>query len=377
MPLNGNPAEWTGSTRQVVIRDALNAQTNVADHTGGTAPDGKSKCSVCRAAARRLYDSVGTAPLIYKSAGREMPQGKARWDRFSANVREVHAHLIDWEAQPTPAAPTIPYVDPTPVVEPTPTPVPTGERVTSEHRRFLAEVRRIRKFAEEREIDHISYRPVKDGAKMISAGIPVEACLHAMTIQWEDADRRQAGIAPYDPATDFPGGLHAYLDALVSAGVMIYLYGPAGMGKSYWCEELASRMNVDFSFTPMTEGALPSWLLGKVDLEGFKATKFLNIWVNGGVYLFDEMPAADPNMLMVMNGPLANDLLENPVDQTSYRKSPKCVIIGAGNTLGTGPDAQYTGTNQLDFSTLDRFRMGRAFVGYDADVEELVLVQNA
>lgn len=381
MALKGIPAHWESETKIAVIRDALTA----VPHNG-------TDCTECKRAARSLYDLVGIEPLVFKTkVGGQMvalPKGKERWSRFLNLVREVHAYIDagDFTSSEPVVVPFVPEPNCGPCAnglcgdcgncDCCPAPI-TPAAISAAHKRFLSEVRRLRTFASDRDIDHISYRPIKDGARMISAGIPVEACIHAMTLHWEDADRRQAGIKSYDPMTDFPGGLHAYLDALVKAGVLIFLYGPAGMGKSYWCEELADRLGVPFGFTPMTEGALPSWLLGKVDLEGFKSTKLLDIWVNGGVYLLDEIDAADPNMLMVLNNPLANDTLENPVDQRTYLKSKKCIIVAAANTLGTGADSDYTARNQLDFSTLDRFRMGRAFVGYNADVEESILLQNA
>src|SRR5262249_36355994 len=37
---------------------------------------------------------------------------------------------------------------------------------------------------------------------------------------------------------------------------------------------------------------------------------------------------------------------------------------------GTGADRQYVGRNQLDESTLDRFRIGQVQMDYDPDMEE-------
>jgi cobaltochelatase CobS len=171
----------------------------------------------------------------------------------------------------------------------------------------------------------------------------------------------QAGVEAYDPARDFTGGLDAYLDALASARVLIMLTGPAGMGKSYWAKSLADRLGLDFGSLPMTEGATPSWILGAQRLNGFGESKFLQVWRDGGVFLLDEMDAADPNMLLVANDALANDVLHNPVNGESYERHQDTILVAATNTLGTGADASYTGRNQLDFSTLDRWRMGRTF----------------
>jgi hypothetical protein len=373
MPLVGNPADWSATTKQGAVRDAFNGSL--------LHPHVAKACGVCDGVWRELVPSLGVAPLVFRSRvdGQmvDLPRGKERSRRLRNYVYEVAAHAADidgWTAG-EPSEPIVADPEPEPVPETRKAPAALSEA----HTRFLAEVRRLRDFAKDREIDHISYRPVKDGARMISAGIPVEACLHAMTMHWDDADRRQAGIQPYDPATDFPGGVAAYMDALVQARVLMYLYGPAGMGKSYWAQTLADRMfgsDERFGFTPMTEGATVSWLLGRVDAQGFKPTKLLDVWENGGVYLFDEADAADPNMLLVMNGPLANDRLDNPVDQRTYRKHDDTILVFAGNTDGTGADAQYNARNPFDFSTFDRIRMGRVYVAYDADVEMAVMLAN-
>ena len=361
MPLVGNPADWSETTQQGLILSAL------FDHAEGDSRHLKDNCPTCRKAARSLVDRLGSAPLVFKSGGVEMPHGKARYNRLRWKVAEVHAYASDrsqWREDPK--APK----EPEPIA---PVITVNGFDIDAEKRFFLAESRRIRPFAEEREIDHISYRPAKDARRMIEAGIPAVACLHAMTLHWEEATRRQAGIVSYDPAVDFPGGLHAYLDALAASRTLIMLTGPAGMGKSYWCRELADRLELQFGSIPMTEGATPSWLLGAQRLNGFGESRFLQIWRDGGVFLFDEMDAADPNMLLVVNDALANGVLHNPVNGESYERHPDTILIAATNTLGTGADAEYTGRNQLDFSTLDRWRMGRAFVGYSTAVEESVM----
>jgi hypothetical protein len=360
MPLVGNPASWSETTQQGLILSAL---FDVADGDGRHLKD---NCPACRAAYGSLRDSLGAGPLRFFRNGptgrEELPRGKQRADRLRWKIAEVHAYAADrsqWREDPK--APKPPAV----VSEPT----PIGFDVDAEKRFFMAEMRRLRDFAEAREIDHISYRPTKDARRMIEAGIPAKACLHAMTLHWEDASRMQAGVEAYDPARDFTGGLDAYLDALASARVLIMLTGPAGMGKSYWAKSLADRLGLDFGSLPMTEGATPSWILGAQRLNGFGESKFLQVWRDGGVFLLDEMDAADPNMLLVANDALANDVLHNPVNGESYERHQDTILVAATNTLGTGADASYTGRNQLDFSTLDRWRMGRTFVGYRETVE--------
>jgi hypothetical protein len=360
MPLVGNPADWSQTTQQGVILTAL------FDHADGDGRhlEGPGKCPTCRRAARSLVDRLGSEPLIFKSGGVEMPQGKPRFQRLRWKVAEVHAYAADrsqWREDPK-------------VVKPVETPaVVNGFDVDAEKRHFMAEMRRLRTFAEEREIDHISYRPAKDARRMIEAGIPAVACLHAMTLHWEAASRMQARVEDYDPARDFTGGLDAYLDALVEARVLVMLTGPAGMGKSYWTASLAGRLDLSFGSIPMTEGATPSWILGAPTLQGYREAPFAKIWRDGGVFLLDEMDAADPNMLLVINDALANGVLHNPSSGEAIERHRDCILVAATNTLGTGADANYGARNPLDFSTLDRWRMGRAFVGYSERVEDAVM----
>jgi cobaltochelatase CobS len=92
---------------------------------------------------------------------------------------------------------------------------------------------------------------------------------------------------------------------------------------------------------------------------------------DGGVFLFDEIDAADSNTLLVLNSALANGqmALANRPDAPVARKHPDFVAIAAANTFGTGADRQYVGRNQLDESTLDRFRIGQVEMDYDPDEE--------
>ena len=368
MPLVGNPQDWSIDTRQAVIRDALAVH---APQVGGSMTTHSPRdCAVCVAAWRALVPQLGTGSLRFSKrvdgVMTELPQGRERSRRLKNTVHEVHAYIADgdWRvSEPSAAASE-------PLAEASPAPVSTG--VNAEAQRLLAEIRRLRTFASDRDVDHISYRPVKDGAAMLKVGIPVAAILNAMTMHWETATRRQAGIRDYDPASEFPGGLDAYLRKLVEARVLIMLTGPAGMGKSYWCENLASDLGLEFGSIACNDQATPSWLLGKETMGGLKTSRFAEIWRNGGVFLFDEMDAADSNFLMTVNNALANGVLDNNVSGERIPRHPDCIVIAATNTLGMGADDMYVGRNQLDFSTLDRFRMGRAFVGYNANVEDAI-----
>jgi MoxR-like ATPase len=124
----------------------------------------------------------------------------------------------------------------------------------------------------------------------------------------------------------------------------------------------------------MSEGQLTGRLLPVGDGGRFEyvRSEFVRCYEDGGVFLFDEIDAADSNTLLVLNSALANGQMalanrpENPV----AKKHPDFVAVAAANTFGTGADRQYVGRNQLDESTLDRFRIGQVEMDYDAEVEK-------
>src|SRR4051812_15019414 len=159
MALKGIPAQWETATKIAVIRDALQSHP----HTG-------TDCRECKRAARSMYDRVGIEPLVFKSKvdGRmvELPKGKERWARFMNLIREVHAYIAagDFTSEALPPVVSEPVIVSEPVK-----PVKTSLSADAEY--LLSELRRLRDFANEREIDHVSYRPVKDGAAMLKAGL--------------------------------------------------------------------------------------------------------------------------------------------------------------------------------------------------------------
>jgi hypothetical protein len=371
MALTGDWAAWRSYHKQGHVRDAILTRNGTdAPHTG-------TDCAICRTVFTDLHPHLNVKPLTFarKVDGVWINLPTADAERRLRNyVREVHAFMtgVDVSTGEPTIAPVI-AAEPEPMVQ-----LPSD--LTAEERELLRRLRNLRVFAADRDIDHISYRPIQDGRRMLRAGIPIDAIMHACTLHWDEADRAQAGIRDWDPEREFPGGRAAYMDALVEAGILIYLYGDAGYGKSYWAKDLARRRGVPYGTLPCQEGASIGWLLGRVDLEGFKGTDLLDMWDRdgeGGVFLFDEADGADSNMMLVMNGPLADDegLLINPISrERMYRDPRKTILIFAGNTDGMGSDAKYCARNPFEFSLLDRIRMGRVHVGYDENVEMQVFM---
>jgi cobaltochelatase CobS len=193
-------------------------------------------------------------------------------------------------------------------------------------------------------------------------------------MHWPADVRRQQGIADFafDRFGSAEPGQHAvlpYVRKLAAARLNIMLIGGAGVGKTFLAEQLA---NLDFDgrfgMVPMTGGATPSWLVGAYTLEGYRSRPFVDIYKNGGIFLFDEMDAADPNMLLLVNSALANGKFQNPVTGEMIERHDDFVAIACTNTMGLGADRHFKGRSGLDAATVDRFRMGRVQVNLDENL---------
>lgn len=157
----------------------------------------------------------------------------------------------------------------------------------------------------------------------------------------------------------------------------IMIYGPTGCGKTHVCGQLARALDLQFASvsctTGMSEGVLTGTLLptGKGGQFQFATSAFLDCFENGGLFLLDEMDAADPNVLLIINAALANGWISLPkrLGSTSAVRSPDFLCVATTNTLGTNADRVYAGRNKLDGATLDRFQIGKLRFDYDAELE--------
>jgi cobaltochelatase CobS len=173
-------------------------------------------------------------------------------------------------------------------------------------------------------------------------------------------------------------GAHAQfaeLLALVNEGAKnILLVGPAGTGKTTLAAALADGLGLQFGFISLSAGVTESHLFGRILPQADGAWRhvislFIKIYTEGGVFLLDELDAADANVMVAVNAALANGHLVAP-DGTVYHRHADCIIIGAANTWGRGADAAYVGRNALDAATLDRFVLATIRVDYDGELEE-------
>ena len=186
-----------------------------------------------------------------------------------------------------------------------------------------------------------------------------------------------------DVKREIDGRTHAQFDRLVKLagarnrnghGHNILIVGPAGCGKTHCVAQVADALGLSFGFLSLSGGISESHLIGRYAPTGengrfeYRPAPFVEFYRNGGVFLLDEIDAADPNVLVVVNAALANGHLRLP-DGTVVDRHADFVCVAAANTFGTGADRQYVGRNQLDAATLDRFAACRLSFDYDTELE--------
>ena len=170
-----------------------------------------------------------------------------------------------------------------------------------------------------------------------------------------------------------------FADLLLNAqvGVNSLIVGPAGCGKTHLAHQVAEAIGREFASVSctagMSESALSGWLL-PVEAGGvfsYVPSDFVTMYEDGGVFLFDEIDAADPNTLLFVNQALANGSFYLPQRRGSSRvkRHENFVCIAAANTYGTGANMTYAGRERLDEATLDRFRAGMLVLDYDKAFE--------
>jgi len=204
-------------------------------------------------------------------------------------------------------------------------------------------------------------------------------------IKWDDVYTKAAEIARAEAANvapirveivrkDMPdidmGLQHAAFPMLVrmlSAGLNVWLVGPAGTGKTVAAEFACEALGYEY-FRAKSVGPTTAEydLIGYNNAGGtFVHGAFYQAFKFGGVLLIDEIDSASGDALIAINGALANGFAFFGDERVEKHADFRC--IAAANTVGQGRDSVYIGRAQLDGATLDRFD----FLpwGYDSGIE--------
>lgn len=179
------------------------------------------------------------------------------------------------------------------------------------------------------------------------------------------------------PVRTLYGRTHAQFQELleiVHRERLAFISGPAGTGKTTLAENVAKALDMEFGHISCTAGMSEAHLLGRMTAHGdYLESEFVRIYENGGIFLFDEVDAADPNTLLVINSALANGYLSVPNRAGKQRaaKHENFICICAANTWGTG-SIEFAGRAKLDEAFLDRFTGSKLFVDYDEALERSI-----
>lgn len=152
----------------------------------------------------------------------------------------------------------------------------------------------------------------------------------------------------------------------------VFIAGPSGSGKTHMCHQVAKAMNLQFKHISCSAGLSEAHLLGRMLFDGtYVKSDFVDCYENGGVFLFDEIDAADANTMLVVNSALANGSMSVPnrKDNPSAKRHEDFVCMVAGNTWGNG-SMEYAGRNYMDAAFLDRFCASKVVVDYDEKLEK-------
>lgn len=146
----------------------------------------------------------------------------------------------------------------------------------------------------------------------------------------------------------------ADLVKIVSAGLHVWVVGPAGSGKTTAAEQTAEILKSAFYCQSVSQQTPVSALTGYMDANShFVETAFYRAYSGGGVFVLDEADAGNANVLATLNAAVANGVCSFPCGMVKRHENFR--LIACANTFGLGADRKYVGRAPIDAATLDRF----------------------
>ena len=156
-------------------------------------------------------------------------------------------------------------------------------------------------------------------------------------------------------------------------GKNVLLVGPAGSGKTHAASVAADALGLNYYPQSVGPQTSKSDLIGYMDAHGkLVRTPAREAYEHGGVWLIDEIDAANASVLTIVNMMLSNSHASFP--DGTIKRHANFRVIASANTYGNGANRMYVGRNQLDAATLDRF-VGIDW-NYDNDLERKLCADN-
>lgn len=175
--------------------------------------------------------------------------------------------------------------------------------------------------------------------------------------------------APPPPKKRNPRTTEGKIIARIESGFEnIWLYGPAGCGKTTICREAAKKLELPCFILSCCKDTDPAQIRGKIYPEA-QESELIKYYEQPSVIVLDEFTSCEDATAMLLNSALANGEILAATGR-QVKRHPQCVIIATSNTTGQGGDEMYCGNNRLDASTLDRFAGGFIEVKYSTTYEK-------
>lgn len=190
-----------------------------------------------------------------------------------------------------------------------------------------------------------------------AAGINSEEVREIIKEELERQEPRRIEVKTEKGTKEIKGLIHKDFEKclkIVSRGKNLWLYGPAGSGKTHLAVQIAEALNLQFYFIPTSSQSSKIDFLGYNDATGrYIDTPFYQAYKNGGVFLADEIDAANPNVLVTLNAAISNRCMYFGSEFVQMNENFR--LIAGANTKGSGATAQFSGRNPIDGATKDRF----------------------
>jgi hypothetical protein len=131
----------------------------------------------------------------------------------------------------------------------------------------------------------------------------------------------------------------------------ILLVGPASSGKTTAAMQFAQDMGLELYSQPLSLSVFD--VLGFVGPQGRVDTEFSRAWINGGIFLWDELSMSAKEAIGALNAALANGFCSFP-GLGVIKKHDNFRMI-AGDNSDIGGTLKYGARELLDGASLDRF----------------------